>query len=64
MSHCLIVYDATRGGLLRGRKTMLKLCAAQLKQQASALKADEDLVWIDIGGGTGMSLMPSTVLPL
>lgn len=50
------VYDATRGGLLRGRKTMLKLCAAQLKQQASALKADEDLVWIDIGGGTGMSI--------
>jgi hypothetical protein len=51
---CLTVYDATRGGLLRGRKTMLKLCAAQLKQQASALKADEDLVWIDIGGGTGV----------
>lgn len=44
--------------MLRGRKTMLKLCAAQLKQQASTLKADEDLVWIDIGGGTGMSLTP------
>jgi hypothetical protein len=32
---------------------MLKLCAAQLKQQASLLKNEEDLVWIDIGGGTG-----------
>jgi hypothetical protein len=33
---------------------MLKLCAAQLKQQASVLKTEEDLVWIDIGGGTGV----------
>ncbi|GAB5588324.1 hypothetical protein Unana1_03224 [Umbelopsis nana] len=50
------VYDATRGGLLRGRKTMLKLCAAQLKQQAAALKTEDDLVWIDIGGGTGWNI--------
>jgi hypothetical protein len=36
---------------------MLKLCAAQLKQQAALLKNEEDLVWIDIGGGTGMVLL-------
>ncbi|KAH8550732.1 hypothetical protein BGW37DRAFT_498263, partial [Umbelopsis sp. PMI_123] len=54
--HQADVYDATRGGLLRGRKTMLKLCAAQLKQQASLLKNEEDLIWIDIGGGTGWNI--------
>lgn len=44
-----IVYDASRTRLLRGRSTMLKLCAAQLKEQKIAKP-----VWIDLGGGTGM----------
>ncbi|KAI7821634.1 hypothetical protein BX661DRAFT_165659 [Kickxella alabastrina] len=45
------VYDATRGGLLRGRKTMLKLCAAELKRQDAKLP-----IWVDIGGGTGWNI--------
>ncbi|KAJ2725047.1 hypothetical protein GGI07_001515 [Coemansia sp. Benny D115] len=44
-------YDATRGGLLRGRRTMLKLCAAELNAQKSS-----NLVWVDIGGGTGWNI--------
>ncbi|KAL1915078.1 uncharacterized protein VTP21DRAFT_7559 [Calcarisporiella thermophila] len=50
------VYDATRGGLLRGRKTMLRLCAAQLKHQIEEGIAPEKLIWIDIGGGTGWNI--------
>ncbi|KAJ1965175.1 hypothetical protein GGI12_000951 [Dipsacomyces acuminosporus] len=51
------VYDSTRGGLLRGRKTMLKLCAAELNK----LKASQDTqefapIWVDIGGGTGWNI--------
>ncbi|OZJ05831.1 hypothetical protein BZG36_00944 [Bifiguratus adelaidae] len=48
------VYDATRGGLLRGRTTMLRLCAAQLREQKE--RGSEPLVWIDIGGGTGWNI--------
>ncbi|KAJ1869793.1 hypothetical protein LPJ55_005120 [Coemansia sp. RSA 990] len=47
------VYDATRGGLLRGRRTMLKLCAAELQKQHGQGKK---LVWVDIGGGTGWNI--------
>lgn len=46
------VYDATRKELLRGRKTMLRLAAAHLKE--SRKPGDRGrLVWVDIGGGTG-----------
>lgn len=85
------VYDVTRSGLLRGRKTMLKwvadwlvlhlakkvvcyqsvalekiwllllflhflfpqrLCAAQLREIRKS-NPEKELVWVDIGGGTG-----------
>ncbi|KAF9263436.1 hypothetical protein L218DRAFT_973210 [Marasmius fiardii PR-910] len=49
------VYDTTRKGLLRGRKTMLNLSAAHLRsiQESNPLKR---LVWVDIGGGTGHNI--------
>lgn len=50
------VYDKTRSGLLRGRTTMLSLCAAQLKEQIASGLVNEPLVWIDIGGGTGWNI--------
>ncbi|KAJ1727183.1 hypothetical protein LPJ72_006056 [Coemansia sp. Benny D160-2] len=66
------VYDATRGRLLRGRKTMLKLCAAELAHTVSAQtgiiggssgggnggKDGENgrPVWVDVGGGTGWNI--------
>ena len=48
------VYDATRNGLLRGRNTMLSLSVAHLRllRESSTKKR---LVWVDIGGGTGLS---------
>ncbi|KAJ7703287.1 S-adenosyl-L-methionine-dependent methyltransferase [Mycena rosella] len=49
------VYDATRNGLLRGRKTMLSLSAAHLKALRAA-SPNKRLVWIDIGGGTGHNI--------
>lgn len=49
----LIVYDNSRGPLLRGRKTMLKLCAAQLKEQIASGLMTKRPIWIDLGGGTG-----------
>ncbi|RUS13927.1 hypothetical protein BC937DRAFT_94590 [Endogone sp. FLAS-F59071] len=50
------VYDATRGGLLRGRTTMLKICAAQLKEQIKSGKMTRKPIWIDLGGGTGWNI--------
>ena len=50
------IYDATRSGLLRGRKTMLNLSAAHLnlmRASASSKGEKKRLVWVDIGGGTG-----------
>lgn len=49
------VYDATRTGLLRGRKTMLKLCAAEMRQLREK-EPHRKLVWADIGGGTGWNI--------
>ncbi|GAC97098.1 hypothetical protein PHSY_004682 [Pseudozyma hubeiensis SY62] len=49
------VYDATRSGLLKGRTTMLKLCAAQLRDM-QASNPGKPLVWVDIGGGTGWNI--------
>ncbi|EIW83356.1 hypothetical protein CONPUDRAFT_136405 [Coniophora puteana RWD-64-598 SS2] len=49
------VYDATRNRLLRGRNTMLNLCAGHLRtMQQTAPK--QRLVWVDIGGGTGHNI--------
>jgi hypothetical protein len=48
----ILVYDATRGGLLRGRHTMLRLAAAQLREQRRA-DPNKRLIWVDVGGGTG-----------
>ncbi|CAO3633981.1 unnamed protein product [Cunninghamella blakesleeana] len=50
-----IVYDQSRGALLRGRRTMLKLCAAQLKAQI-ANGANRKPIWVDLGGGTGWNI--------
>lgn len=49
------VYDATRTGLLRGRRTMLKLCAAQMRKLREE-QPHRPLVWVDIGGGTGWNI--------
>lgn len=52
-TYIFLVYDDTRGSLLRGRKTMLKLCAAQLKDQIANGTNQGKPIWIDLGGGTG-----------
>ncbi|PKI85240.1 hypothetical protein MVES1_000948 [Malassezia vespertilionis] len=58
------VYDATRTGLLRGRKTMLKLCAAEMRK-VRATHPQKKLVWADIGGGTGWNIeVMSQYMPL
>ncbi|KAI0699007.1 hypothetical protein BC835DRAFT_1268331, partial [Cytidiella melzeri] len=49
------VYDATRHRLLRGRHTLLRLCAAHLRQMKKA-NPQKPLVWVDIGGGTGFNI--------
>ncbi|KAI9264805.1 hypothetical protein BY458DRAFT_438106 [Sporodiniella umbellata] len=57
-SPCLffLVYDHSRHYLLKGRETMLKLCAAQLKQQIESGKMDQKPIWVDLGGGTGWNI--------
>lgn len=53
------VYDATRGLLLKGREECLQLAAAHLP------KGKKDLVWVDIGGGTGRNIeMMADILPI
>ncbi|KAJ2909296.1 hypothetical protein GGI21_002026, partial [Coemansia aciculifera] len=47
------VYDSTRGKLLRGRKTMLRLSAAELKKRS---RNGSKPIWIDLGGGTGWNV--------
>ncbi|KIP07889.1 hypothetical protein PHLGIDRAFT_510955 [Phlebiopsis gigantea 11061_1 CR5-6] len=49
------VYDATRHRLLRGRHTLLRLCAAHLRQMKRE-NPKKPLVWVDIGGGTGFNI--------
>ncbi|KAJ7700829.1 hypothetical protein B0H17DRAFT_1046760 [Mycena rosella] len=49
------VYDSTRGGLLRGRDTMLILSASHLCL-LRVTAPNKPLVWIDIGGGTGRNI--------
>ena len=41
------VYDATRKGLLKGRRTMMKLAAAHLSAGVKG-KEKGNLVWIDV----------------
>ncbi|PHZ15636.1 uncharacterized protein RHIMIDRAFT_198593 [Rhizopus microsporus ATCC 52813] len=50
------IYDHSRGALLRGRKTMLKLSAAQLKEQIASGMMNKKPIWIDLGGGTGWNI--------
>ncbi|KAI7900847.1 uncharacterized protein BX663DRAFT_488152 [Cokeromyces recurvatus] len=50
------IYDKSRKQLLRGRKTMLKLCAAQLKEQISTGLMPKNPIWVDLGGGTGWNI--------
>ncbi|KAJ5866881.1 hypothetical protein N7534_001434 [Penicillium rubens] len=53
-------YDATRKTLLQGREEMLALVAAQLKTKAKSHK-QEDIIWVDIGGGTGRNIEAMSV---
>ena len=46
------MYDQTRAGLLRGRKTMLSMSVAHLRLLRNT-SPEKRLVWVDIGGGTG-----------
>ncbi|GJJ78849.1 betaine lipid synthase [Entomortierella parvispora] len=50
------IYDETRGGLLRGRSTMLALVAAQLKDQLKKSGSSKAPIWVDLGGGTGWNI--------
>ncbi|KAF8191623.1 hypothetical protein K438DRAFT_1721121 [Mycena galopus ATCC 62051] len=50
------IYDATRGGLLRGRHTMLAVSASHLRVLRETATANQPLVWVDIGGGTGHNI--------
>ncbi|CAI5756853.1 unnamed protein product [Candida verbasci] len=43
------IYDTTREVLLKGRKESLKLAISHLQKK-------KDLIWIDIGGGTGSNI--------
>ena len=55
-------YDGFRSGLLHGRKPMLAALAARLSStsssssSSSATTAQGDLVWVDMGGGTGYNI--------
>lgn len=51
------IYDKTRAFLLKGRRECLKLAASHLEKK-------HDLVWVDIGGGTGANIefMDSIIL--
>ncbi|KAG0000815.1 hypothetical protein BGZ79_005445 [Entomortierella chlamydospora] len=50
------IYDETRGGLLRGRSSMLALVAAQLKEQLKVSGSEKAPIWVDLGGGTGWNI--------
>lgn len=51
-------YDGFRTNFLWGRKPMLAACAARLEQQ-------RDMIWVDLGGGTGENVdLMATYLPL
>ncbi|KAG0056251.1 hypothetical protein BGZ83_005806 [Gryganskiella cystojenkinii] len=50
------IYDETRGGLLRGRSTMIALVAAQLKDQLKKSGSSKAPIWVDLGGGTGWNI--------
>ena len=52
------VYDSTRRFLLKGREDCLQLAASHLPQK-------KNMVWVDIGGGTGKNIeMMNDILPL
>ncbi|CAH6720266.1 hypothetical protein CLIB1444_03S08086 [[Candida] jaroonii] len=52
------IYDKTREYLLKGREECLKLAVNHLESQ-------KDLVWVDIGGGTGSNIeYMNSVLPI
>lgn len=54
------VYDQTRTNLLAGRKDMLRLVAGHVRHSLSKRKPSQknvkDLIWVDIGGGTGWNI--------
>ncbi|KAJ5791024.1 uncharacterized protein N7518_008035 [Penicillium psychrosexuale] len=53
-------YDATRKILLQGREDMLALVAAQLEARGKSHK-QEEIIWVDIGGGTGWNIEAMSV---
>lgn len=51
------IYDATRGRLLKGREEMLRLAAAHVEEQLQqAPHKRGNLIWVDVGGGTGYNI--------
>ncbi|ODV85749.1 hypothetical protein CANARDRAFT_175521 [[Candida] arabinofermentans NRRL YB-2248] len=51
-------YDTTRATLLRGRETSLKLAASHVVKS-------NNLIWVDVGGGTGYNVEHmNTILPI
>ncbi|CCG81536.1 Putative uncharacterized protein [Taphrina deformans PYCC 5710] len=57
-----VIYDDTRSGLLKGRKKMLRLLAAEINVRQARLAGR---VWVDVGGGTGWNIEKMhTYIPL
>lgn len=48
--------DKFRSAFLWGRKPMLAACAARLQEQSG-------MIWVDLGGGTGVRPLPTTPRP-
>lgn len=53
-----VVYDQSRDKLLQGRQKMLRLLAAEINSRKSM---SPGLIWVDVGGGTGMLSYPYCV---
>ncbi|QLG74457.1 hypothetical protein HG535_0G03400 [Zygotorulaspora mrakii] len=50
------IYDKTREILLKGRLEALKLAYSHLAKVQSENRTNDKLVWVDIGGGTGLNV--------
>lgn len=58
------IYDSTRAVLLKGRKECLQLAVLHL-QSGRRRRTGSKLVWVDIGGGTGLNIeYMHSILPI